>query len=145
MTKLVETKMVEQTTTKFIADDGKEFATETECKNYERTQNEGKVVNEFKKLSPKWIDVPLVDWVGCGENEVISVIVKSEIEYDTTVRDYYYIKSPRYMDLSCLESKKPKEFPADIVLVSGCEWVDVFGSKEDFKKALMKTIEQLDC
>jgi hypothetical protein len=42
MTKLVETKMVEQTTTKFIADDGREFTTETECKDYERTQNEKK-------------------------------------------------------------------------------------------------------
>ena len=145
MTKFVETKMVEQTTTKFIADDGMEFATETECKSYERTQNENKVIDEFKRLNPKWIDVPLVDWVGCGENEVISVTVKSEIEFNTTVRDYYYIKSPRYMDFSCFESKKPKEFPANIILVSGCEWVDIFGSKEDFKSALIKTIEQLDC
>lgn len=144
MTKLVETKMVEQTTTKFIADDGREFATETECKDYERTQNEEKVINEFQRLNPKWIDVPLVDWVGC-ENEVISVTVKSEIEFNTTVRDYYYIKSPRYMDFSCFESKKPKEFPANIILVSGCEWVDIFGDKEDLKSALMKAIEQLDC
>ena len=144
MTKLVETKMVEQTSIKFIADDGMEFATEAECKAYERTQNEDKVINEFKKLNPKWLNVPLVDWVGCGENEVISVTVKNEIEYDITVRDYYYIKSPKYMDFSCLESKKPKEFSADIVLVSGYEWVDIFGSKEDFKRALMETIEQLN-
>lgn len=142
MTKLVETKMVEQTNIKFIADDGREFATETECKNYERTQNEEKVINEFNRLNPKWIDVPIVDWFSC-ENEVISVTVKSEIEFNTTVRDYYYIKSPRYMDFECFESKKPKEFPADIVLVSGCEWVDIFGSNEDLKEALQKTIEQI--
>lgn len=142
MTKLVETKMVEQTTTKFIADDGMEFATETECKDYERTQNEEKVINEFKRLNPKWIDVPLVDWVGC-ENEVISVTVKNEIEFNTTVRDYFYIKSPRYMDFNGFESKKPKEFPANIILVSGCEWVDIFGSKKDFEMALRKTIEEL--
>jgi hypothetical protein len=103
-----------------------------------------KVINEFNRLNPKWIDVPLVDWVGC-ENEVISVTVKNEIEFNTTVRDYYYIKSPTYMDFNGFESKKPKEFPANIILVSGCEWVDIFGDKEDFKRALMKTIEQLDC
>ena len=140
------TRMVEQTEVKFVADDGMVFTganAEKECKTYERTQNEEKVINEFKKLKPKWIDVPLVDWVGCGENEVISITVNDEIDFDTTVRDYYYIKSPSYMDFSNFESKKPKEFPANIVLVSGCEWVDIFGSDEDFKKALQKTIEQL--
>ena len=141
------TKMVEQTEVKFVADDGMEFIganAEQECKIYERTQNEEKVVNEFKKLKPKWITVPLVDWVGCGENEVISVTVNDEIEFDTTVKDYYYIKSPTYMDFSAFESKKPTSFPANIILVSGYEWVDIFGSAEDFKEALMKTIEQLN-
>lgn len=136
-------RMVEQTEVKFIADDGKEFATENECRIYERTQNEDRVVKEFKKLKPKWINVPLVDWVGCGENEIISVTINDEVDFDTTVKDYYYIKSPAYMDFSGFESKKPKEFPANIVLVSGYEWVDIFGSEEDFKTALMKTIEQL--
>lgn len=141
------TKVVEQTEVKFVADDGKVFTganAERECKTYERTQNEEKVINEFKKLKPKWINVPLVDWVGCGENEVISITVNSEIDFDTTVRDYYYIKSPSYMDFSNFESKKPKEFPANIVLVSGYEWVDIFGSDEDFKEALQKAIEQLN-
>lgn len=129
MTKIVETKMVEQTNIKFIADDGKEFATETECKNYERTQNEERVINEFKKLRPKWISIPLLDWYMC-EGEIISVTVKDEIEFDTTVRDYYYIKSPRYMDFGGFESNRPKEFPANIIIVNGCEWVDIFGSEK---------------
>ena len=139
-------KMVEQTEVKFVADDGKEFIgehAESECKRYERTKNEEKVINEFKKLRPKWIYVPLIDWVGCGENEIISVTVNDEIEFDTTVRDYYHIKSPNYMDFDGFESKKPKEFPANIVIVSGCEWVDIFGSKEDLKAELMKAIEQI--
>lgn len=147
MTKFVETKMVEQTNIKFIADDGTEFIgenAEQKCKEYERTQNNEKVIREFKKLNPKWIDIPLVEWVGC-ENEVISVTVKSEVEFETTVRDYYYIKSPNYMDFEGFDNKKPKEFPANIVLVSGCEWVDVFGSETDLKAALHKAIEQLSC
>lgn len=142
MTKLVETKMVEQTNIKFIADDGREFATETECKNYERTQNEEKVLKEFERLNPKWIDVPIVDWFS-GEQEIISLTIRSEVEFKTTVRDYYYIKSPNYMDLTCFETKIPKEFPCNIILVSGCEWVDIFGGKEDLKEALQKTIEQI--
>lgn len=147
MKEIRTTRLVEQTEVKFIADDGKEFFgnnAEAECRRYERIQNEEKVINKFKKLKPKWIDVPLVDWVGCGENEVISVTVNDEIEFDTTVKDYYYIKSPDYMDFSGFESKKPKEFPANIVLVNGYEWVDIFGSETDFIEALKKTMEQLN-
>lgn len=146
MKEIRTTRLVEQTEVKFIADDGKEFFgnnAEAECRRYERTQNEERVVNEFKKLKPKWIDVPLIDWVGCGDNEVISVTVNDEIEFDTIVKDYYYIKSPDYMDFDSFESKKPKEFPANIVLVNGYEWVDIFGSETDFIEALKKTIEQL--
>lgn len=142
MKEIRTTRMVEQTEVKFIADDGKEFTTENECKTYERTQNETRVVNEFKKLKPKWIDIPFIDWVGC-ENEVISVTVNDETDFDITVRDYYYIKSPNWMDFDGFESKKPKEFPANIVLVSGCEWVDIFGSEEELIEALKKAIEQI--
>lgn len=145
MTKFVETKMVEQTNIKFVADDGKEFIgenAERSCRDYERRQNEERVIKEFKKLKPKWLDIPLVEWVGC-ENEVISVTAKDEVDFDTTIRDYYYIKSPQWMDFEAFDNKKPKEFPCDIILVSGCEWVDIFGSKEDLKEALQKALEQL--
>ena len=137
------TKMVEVTEVKFFADDGKEFNTEIECKNYERTQNEEKVISEFKKLKPKWIDIPLLDW-WTSEGEVISVTVRNEADFNITVRDYYYIKSPKWMDLDVFETKKPKEFPANIVLVNGCEWMDIFGSEAELKEALIKTIEKLD-
>ena len=138
-------KMVEQTEVKFVADDGKEFIganAEIECKRYERTQNEKKVINEFKKLRPKWLSIPLLDYF-MYEGEVISVTVKDEIEFDTTVKDYYHIKSPRYMDFDGFESKKPNEFPANIVIVNGCEWVDIFGSEKELKDKLIETIEQL--
>jgi hypothetical protein len=146
MKEIRKIKMIEVEEVKFIADDGKEFIgdnAENECKLYERTRNEEKVEKEFNKLRPKWINIPLIDWVGC-ENEIISVTVNDEVDFNITVRDYFYIKSPNYMDLSAFESKKPTEYPANIVLVSGYEWVDIFGSKEDLKEALMKTIEQLN-
>ena len=139
-------KMIEQTEVKFIADDGKVFTgenAENECALYERTQNEERVIKEFKKLKPKCINIPMLDWVGCGDNEVIAVTVNDEVDFDITVKDYYYIKSPQYMDLSCFESKKPKEFPANIVLVNGYEWVDIFGSSDDLVKALVQVTEQL--
>lgn len=138
-------KMVEVEEVKFIADDGKEFIGENaehECKTYERTRNNEKVTNEFKKLKPKWINIPLIDWVGC-ENEIISVTVNDEFDFTITVRDYFAIQS-QWMDLEVFETKKPTEYPANIVLVSGCEWVDIFGSEKELKEKLMETIEQLN-
>lgn len=144
MTKYVETKMVEQTSVKFIANDGKEFVgdnAERECAAYERTQHEDKVINEFKKLRPKWINVPLLDWFS-GESEVIAVTVNDEIDFDITVRDYYYIKSPEFMDMTAFYTKRPKEFPCNIVLVNGYEWVDIIGD-DDLKNQLQTALKQL--
>lgn len=144
MTKYVETKMVEQTTVKFIAEDGKVFCgdnAERECKEYERIKNREKVEIEFKKLNPKWINIPLLDWFGGCDTEVVSVNVKSEIELETTVSDYFKIKS-RYMDFEGFDSNKPTEFPCDIILVSGYEWVDIYkDGKEGLKTELIKSIE----
>jgi hypothetical protein len=139
-------RMVEQTEVKFIADDGKVFIgdnAERECKDYERRLNDEKVVNEFKKLKPKYINIPLIDWVGC-ETEIISINIKDEIDFDITIKDYFHRKSPEWMDLTAFETKRPKEFPCNFVFVSGCEWVDIFGSEKELKDKLIETIEQLN-
>lgn len=144
MKEIRTTRMIEQTEVKFVADDGKEFVgkdAEQECKTYERTKNNEKVINAFKKLKPKWINVPLFDWVSDGE--IISVTVNDEVDFDITVKDYYYIKSPHWMDFSNFDAKRPQTFPANIVLVSGCEWVDIYGSEYDLKEELRRTIEKL--
>ena len=147
MIKYVETKMVEQTTVKFVAEDGKVFTgdnAERECAEYERTKNKNKVEEEFKKLRPKYIEIPLLDWFYGCDAEIISVDVKDEIELETTVKDYFTIKNPGYMDFEGFYSKKPTTFPCNIILVSGCEWVDVYsGGEKELKAELIKTIEKL--
>lgn len=147
MTKYVETKMVEQTTIKFVAEDGKVFTgdnAEFDCAEYERTRNRDKVVTEFKKLRPKFIEIPLLDWFYGCDSEIISINVKDEIEYETTVKDYFTAKS-RYMDFEGFVYKKPKTFPCNIILVSGSEWVDVYaGGEEELKTELLKLVAKLD-
>ena len=61
MKHLVETKMVEQKTERWFADDGKEFDNEKDCVVYERRKNEEKVVKEFKKLKPQFLNIPILD------------------------------------------------------------------------------------
>ena len=74
MRELVETKLVEQTTTKFIADDGTEFESKTECLIYERKHNtemlKAKVFSVVKE-----IEIPMLNWVGWY---VFAVTPKSE-------------------------------------------------------------------
>ena len=45
-----KTKMVEITETKYIADDGKEFASERECKDYEKRKERKYFIEEAEKL-----------------------------------------------------------------------------------------------
>lgn len=138
-------RMVEQTEVKFIADDGKEFIgenAERDCMIYERRKNEEKVINEFRKLKPKWIMQPVIDCFYGDIGEVISVTVNDEVDYDITIKDYFYIKSP-YMEFCGYEESKPTEFPANIIIVSGGEWVDVYGTVEEFKEELLKAVAQL--
>ena len=147
MTKYVETKMVEQTTVKFVAEDGKVFTgdnAERECAEYELIKNKNKIEEEFINLRPKWINIPLLDWFYDCDAEIVSLAVKDEIEYETTVKDYFKIKSPNYMDFEGFYDKKPKEFPCNIILVSGYEWVDVYsGGEKELKAELLKAVEKL--
>ena len=64
-------------------------------------------------------------------------------EYDfILVEDYFAIKSS-WMDMCGLIEKKPKEYPCNIVVASGCEWVDIYGTEEDLKKQLEELVKKL--
>lgn len=127
----VETKLVEQKTEKWFADDGKEFDNEKDCVVYERRKNEEKVVKEFKKLKPKFFDIPILEWFYGCDAEVVSVKLNDEYDFDI-VQDYFAVKSS-WMDLSAMVEKKPTEYPCELVFASGCEWVDIYGTLQDFK------------
>lgn len=135
-------KMVEVEEVKFIAEDGTEFIgenAENKCKEFERVQNEEKVKNEFRKLKPTYLNLPTVNWFSC-DSEVILITVKNEIDFDITIKDYFHIKSPRWMDLSVFEDKKPTEYPCELVFISGEEWVDIYSNKEKLKDELQTVL-----
>lgn len=58
-----ETKLVEQTTEKFIAEDGKEFKTERDCISYEKGQNKNRLEKEFLCLVTKNLSCNLFERV----------------------------------------------------------------------------------
>lgn len=62
MKQIIETKMVEQTTTRFISDNGKEFNTEEECKRYEYTLNREQVERDFQNLNCEKLTPFIFDW-----------------------------------------------------------------------------------
>ena len=137
----VETKLVEQKFEKWFANDGKEFDNENDCVVYERRKSEEKVVKDFKKLKPKFLDIPVAEWFYGSDAEVVSVNLKDEVDF-IAVEDYFAIKSS-YMDMCSLIEKKPTEYPCNILVVSGYEWVDVWGTETDLKTKLQELISKL--
>ena len=119
MKEIRETKLVEQTTVKFIANDGKEFDNEKECVTYERRLNQENCEKAYHRLHPKFIDIPFID--ANGECAVELITLESEKDFDT-VMDYFITQSS-WMDCSGLEENKPKAYPFTGFIVSGCEWV----------------------
>ena len=47
------------------------------------------------------------------------------------------------MDMCGLIEKKPTEYPCNILIVSGYEWVDIYGTKDDLKNQLNELIEKI--
>ena len=104
MKQIIETKMVEQTTVRFVACDGKEFSTEYECETYERRMNYEQVEKRFKALSP--ICIPFM--LNC-DDEAWCVTVHNYAEFDTCI-DYCCCQS-KWMEVSYLEELAPNTFP----------------------------------
>ena len=141
MKHLIETKMVEQKTEKWFADDGKEFDNEKDCVVYERRKNEEKVVKEFKKLKPQFLNIPILDWFMGADVEIVYFNLKDEYDF-IDVEDYCAIKSS-YMDMCGLIKKKPTEYHCNILIVSGYEWIDIYGTKNELKDELKELVEKI--
>lgn len=140
MKEIRETKLVEQTTVRFIACDGKEFTDEKECASYERRLDKDKLEKEYKKLHPIELSLPLIDYASTCYAELINV--KSEEDFDIIV-DYYKSLSS-WMDTCNLTDSKPTEYPKQMIIVSGEEWVCACSQTfESIRDNLMKAYKQL--
>ena len=143
MTKEITTKLVEQTTVKYIACDGKVFEGERaqcECEAYERRLDVEKCEREFKKLNPRYIPEPGIDWVS-SETEMWAVPIKSEADW-LTLLDYVKTRSC-YMDITGLEDRKPVAFPVDVLAVIEYEYASRICGIDDFVKQLEKSIKAI--
>ena len=117
--------------------------------NFQRTQRAEELANEFNvekfaELNPKWIKIPFINWIEM-EYDIISLTVNNEEDFEM-IACYLFNKS-KYMHievLEILENKKPKEYPANIVVVSDTDWADIYGNKEMFIEDFEYVIKQFD-
>lgn len=140
MKEIKETKLVEKTIVKFIANDGKEFIGENaeyECKRYEMNLDKEKFEKEFKKLDVKEIRIPLLDFF-FNDVSLYKVNLKNEYEFNTFIdyvrKDYDFVG----FDV-CI--KLPETYPYKAFIVIGDYWADEY--KGDLKFELEKVLEQL--
>ena len=114
MKEVITIKMVEQTTTKYIAEDGKEFTSESECRNYEFRRKQKEFAKEFEKLDKQKLYIPVAEDYLC-DGSINLITLNSKLDVD---RIYNFYKSYNYSDLSEIETLyKITDFPKKIIIV----------------------------
>lgn len=104
-----KTKMVEITETKYIADDGREFASEKECKDYERQKERKCFIEEAEKLRIKELEdsMPLVLDETMEYHEYRWYRLQNENDYNILSEAYsgnYFDKPVSYPVTMCVET-----------------------------------------
>ena len=136
MKQIIETKMVEQTTVRFVAKDGREFQgenAEKRCEDYERRLNTAGIEKEFEKLNKAYITLPLIDWVSCDCGVYVTTL-NSEDDFNVLV-DYYCVHNSDFD----AEWYKPKTFPATVIVTE-----EDSGYISIYKGSVAKIIEEMN-
>lgn len=131
-------KMVEQTEVKFVADDGKEFIgehAERDCRDYERTRDQKKVEEAFKRLDAVELKMPFVSWFS-DENGFWKILLNSKSDF-VAMMDYFKVVRNVY-DFSI---DVPKEYPYMMIVSESYDYV--YEYTRDIKEELQKALEQL--
>lgn len=143
MKQIIEIKMVEQKTVRFVANDGKEFIGENaehECATYERRLDTEKVKKAFERLDIKPIQMPFIEfWYG-DYGRMWQVTLNNKQEYYALVD---YMIQEEGICTSEMYVKEPKEYPYTTLIASGCEWLYVYKDPDEFIKELQDVISQL--
>lgn len=138
MKEIIETKLVEQKTVKYVADDGREFDNERDCRSYELSKDRDKIHLMYANLNPVTSGTNVMDWFDSGA-AVDVVVSHNEREFDI-IRAYF--KSVCYdVDLDA-----PKEYPHRHVIFSSEQYASEPGftvkqMHDDFLK-LAKILEE---
>ena len=104
MKEIRETKLVEQTTVKFVADNGKEFLNEEDCKRYERRLNEDVIEKDYKKILIKEMEFPFQGWRGGFSVDLVKLSCYAD--YVTAI-DYLDV----CMGVEDFNCDEPKSYP----------------------------------
>lgn len=127
-------RMVEQTEVKFVADDGKEFLTEKECKDYERRGGEAKVKAAFERLKVIKLELPLISWY--GDNEMWVITLNNERDW-ITLMDYIDVFKDPYE----FQIDEPTEYPCTKVI--SFESDSIYEYVHNLKAELQAALAQL--
>jgi hypothetical protein len=110
MKEIIETKFVEQKTVKYVADDGREFDNENDCRCYEMSQDREKIKLMYESLNPVTSGSTALDWFECG-TAIDAVVSHNEREFGIIKA---YFKSISF-DVNLDE---PNEYPHRHVIFS---------------------------
>ena len=104
-----KTKMVEITETKYIADDGRKFASEKECKDYEKSEKRKNFIEEAEKLRIKDLEdlMPLVLDETLEYHEYRWYKLQNKNDYNILSETYsgiYFDEPASYPAIMCVET-----------------------------------------
>ena len=138
MKEIRTTKLVEQTTVVFVADDGKQFVgeyAERDCRDYERRQDKKRIEEAFARLESKTIMPPFIRWFSAdygflkvtlnNHNDFISLIDYLEVVW--SIYDCYI--------------NEPTSYPYNMTIGYGYDWASEY--KDNLKEGLEETLKSL--
>ena len=104
-----KTKMVKITETKYIADDGREFASEKECKDYEKAEKRKVFIDKADKLRIRELEdsMPLVLDETMEHHEYRWYKLQNENDYNILSKAYsgnYFGEPASYPVIMCVET-----------------------------------------
>ena len=139
MKEIKETKLVERTTVKFIADDGKEFMgenAEKDCVEYEKRLHMEEIEKRFVNLDRKEIAFPMLEWFDESAS-IYKYNFKSKNDFDCFMDFFNLFYNEDFFDNYVEE---PALYPCTkIILVTG-KYVDEYN---DFKSELKNALKQI--
>lgn len=140
MKEIREIKMVEQVSVKFVADDGKEFVgehAERDCRDYERTKDEKRVEQAFKRLDVVELNMPFVSWFN-DEQGFYKIRLESHSDF-IAMMDYFNVVWKVYENYI----DEPSHYPYTMIVSESYDCVNEYGNnlEYDLKKALEQVAE----
>lgn len=119
-------KMIESVEVKFFADDGKEFATEQECRVYELQKEKDKLKMMYEALNPICVTSRVLEWF-CCDSGIDIVTVNSQ-------KDYNIVKAYLHHNYCDWDVEEPKEYPKTLTIY----WNEGYTGEPNFDKEFMR-------